>query len=65
MGAGDVLGVWNGDDCFSKISLDVLESVDGDDTELGGRMLAECLVLSSSLESVYSRIDLCVVPAQD
>jgi hypothetical protein len=38
MGGGDVSGVWNGDDCFSKISLDVLESVDGDDTELGGRM---------------------------
>jgi hypothetical protein len=38
IGAGDVSGVWNGDECFSKISLGVLESVDGDDNELGGKL---------------------------
>jgi hypothetical protein len=46
MGGGDVAGVWDEDECFLKILLGVLESVDGDDIELGGKMFW------SELESV-------------
>jgi hypothetical protein len=45
MGDGNVSGVWNGDGYFSKISLGILESVDGDNIELGGKM--SCSVLES------------------
>jgi hypothetical protein len=48
IGGGDVSGVWNGDEHFSKISLGVLASVDGDDSELGSKMSW------SELESVAS-----------